>query len=343
MENATDATEDQQASWFHQLVPYMESIVLFMVVAFIVLGNTVCLVVVQKSSALNEISRVFMTSLSISDLVAGTLYGSFTIGAAAVGHWPYGYAFCSLSGIITIMATSVSMMSLLALNLERYIAIVHPYLYIRHFTVNKSRVNVLAIWIGSITWALLCGLLPGREAEYHSGFHTCFYNPIDHHQLDILGLLTVVFFICVSFITTLILYGNLFRIATKHIRAISAQQSVNVNPSQGRQFKKSDAKAAVTFFVVTMAYALAWMPFVCCYFYETFSGNVTPDIIASLSQLLALSNSWWNIVIYYARNTEFRKQARKIIRCFSNDHASGSGQNNIRESGTVASQSVWAW
>ncbi len=128
----------------------------------------------------------------------------------------------SLSGIITVMATSLST-SLLAF--ERYIDIVHPYLYIRHFIVNKSRVNFVAIWIGSITWVLLCGLLYGREAECHSSCHTCFYIPIDHHQLDILELLTVVFFICVLYITTittLTLYGNLFQIARKHIRAISA-------------------------------------------------------------------------------------------------------------------------
>ncbi|XP_072039263.1 beta-1 adrenergic receptor-like [Amphiura filiformis] len=328
MDNATVTPEEDITDWRH-IGPYLEAVVLFIVVAFIVSGNIICLIVVQMSSALNEISRVFMTSLSMSDLMAGTLYGSFTIGAAALGRWPYGHEFCSLSAIITVLATSVSMMSLLAMNLERYIAIVYPYVYIQHMTIKKSRINVLVIWSGSLGWALLYGLLPGREAAYHSGFHTCFYNPIDHHQVDIPGLLTVICFICVSFITTLVLYSILFRIARKHMRAITAQQSANTNPPHGRQFRKSDAKAAVTFFVVTMAYALAWLPFVCCYFYETFTGKITPDVIASLTQLLALSNSWWNIVIYYARNTEFRKQARKIMCCFDSNGSTEAAATRI--------------
>ena len=100
---------------------------------------------------------------------------------------------------------------------------------------------------------------------------------------------------------------KLYIIARQHAVQIEAQR-------QQFQVCKSDYKGAVTFCVVTGAFTLAWVPNLALRFYQSLhheKHSVAPYFLFCVC-LFMLCNSWWNVLIYYIRNS-FRSAAKSIL------------------------------
>ncbi|KAM8923856.1 lysophosphatidic acid receptor 5 [Pelodytes ibericus] len=97
---------------------------------------------------------IFMCNLALSDLLF-SLSLPFRIYYYARHEWPFGPFLCRLSGSIFHINMYGSCLFLLCINVDRYLAIVHP-LRFRHLRRPKfARLTCLAVWL-----VIVCGSVP---------------------------------------------------------------------------------------------------------------------------------------------------------------------------------------
>ncbi|KAG8435734.1 hypothetical protein GDO86_013616 [Hymenochirus boettgeri] len=123
-----------------------------------VLLNGVSLFVFIRFMRPLSVVAIFLCNLALSDLLF-SLSLPLRIYYYANHHWPFGTHLCQLSGSIFHINMYGSCLFLLCINVDRYLAIVHP-LRFRHLRRRKvARLTCLAVWLlivsGSVPAAMV--------------------------------------------------------------------------------------------------------------------------------------------------------------------------------------------
>ncbi|XP_075071956.1 lysophosphatidic acid receptor 5 [Mixophyes fleayi] len=123
----------------------------------VILNGVSLLVFLRWLRPLTVVST-FLCNLALSDLLF-SLSLPLRIYFYANGHWPFGSFLCRLSGSIFHINMYGSCLFLFCINVDRYLAIVHP-LRFRHLRRRKvARLTCLCVWLvivgGSVPAALV--------------------------------------------------------------------------------------------------------------------------------------------------------------------------------------------
>ncbi|OCT71444.1 lysophosphatidic acid receptor 5 [Xenopus laevis] len=111
-----------------------------------VLLNGVSLYVFIRFMRPLSVVGIFLCNLALSDLLF-SLSLPLRIYYYANHHWPFGSFLCSLAGSIFHINMYGSCLFLLCINVDRYLAIVHP-LRFRHLRRRKvARLTCVAVWL----------------------------------------------------------------------------------------------------------------------------------------------------------------------------------------------------
>ncbi|XP_033628780.1 alpha-1A adrenergic receptor-like [Asterias rubens] len=322
-------------------VSILKACVLGVVAVLVLIGNTMCLIVLRNTeNGVHPVTKLFLVSLTLSDLLVGLLVCVPVIGSTALQRWPYGETYCYVVAMCHALYFNAGL-SVLAINIERYIAVVWPLRYPTIVTVHRAIVVEVFLLAMIVIWALLYLLVPGRSTFYYENFSACFIDADSGD--DYLGQFGMTLFIAVPMLVTVILHARLFFLATRHASRVDAITIGDINPpatidvesnsdpaesspsrrnGPRRQRANSvrnnpDAKAAMTFFIMAVVAGVSWTPYYTTIAWENFRTEPVPPAVAFVSQILLLLNSLWNVLIYYTRNDTFRKTSNKLFgRCF---------------------------
>ncbi|XP_059060967.1 neuropeptides capa receptor-like [Achroia grisella] len=155
-----DCTEEEMLWWLmgarrlplKEIIPI--SVVLVVIFLTGVVGNVCVCVVIVRHPGLHTATNYYLFSLAISDLLL-LLFGLPNDLSVYWHQYPYslGMVFCKLRALISEAATYVSVLTISAFSLERYLAICHPlHLYAMAGLTRASRI-ILILWVISIVCA----------------------------------------------------------------------------------------------------------------------------------------------------------------------------------------------
>lgn len=127
-------------------------------VSFIVLticGNMLVCLAVGLSRHLCRISNGFFL-LAVTDLLLGllVLILSATLELLS-GHWPLGGILCNIYISLDVMLCTASILTLLAISVDRYLAISAPLCYPRRVTPPRVALAITTIWVTSLAMSFL--------------------------------------------------------------------------------------------------------------------------------------------------------------------------------------------
>lgn len=127
-----------------------ESFILIMysvVIIVAIFGNGVVCYLIINDHRMRSVTNLFLLNLAFSDITKA-LMCPITIMANVIFHyWPFGTFTCPLGTYIQVVAVFSSALTMLAMSIDRYIAILHP---LRPKITNKGVVLVLiCVWIMS--------------------------------------------------------------------------------------------------------------------------------------------------------------------------------------------------
>ena len=179
-----------------------------------IVANSLTLVILYKCHEINPVAKVFLTSMTVADLLAVFMYLP-TISAVAVDRWPFGTTLCSITGFVNVGAVFRAILSLLGVTFECFLAVTRPYQYPTLMTVKRACAIILGIWLLTFTAAV-----SGISFEYNPYWHICL-RPSKINNIQIILLLTLG---CVPLLLISVMCFHLFLLARFHAAKIAAQE-----------------------------------------------------------------------------------------------------------------------
>ena len=240
-------TDDAQNERSHMLLAVV--LTLTMMVAFV--GNTLVIFVIWNTRKLHTITCGFLLNLAISDLCAGVTLIPFAIAGALLRGWAFQHTIsCQFLGFLYEVLCFVSTWTLVAISVERYIAIKNPLQYHSIVTKNRAWVAIGLTWLMGVIIASI-PLYQRQAYVYLKNYGFCLLNFADY---KVTAILLPTLEICVPFCVLCYTYSAIGHVACtqarKKVIQCNEEHCVFVSP------KKKDYRAAKI--LAVMAGKICW-------------------------------------------------------------------------------------
>ncbi|KAM9858159.1 adenosine receptor A2b-like [Aulostomus maculatus] len=285
-----------------------------LIAIFSVLGNVLVCWAVALNSNLQSITNFFVVSLAVADIAVGVLAIPFSI-VISTGFCSNFYG-CLFIACFVLVLTQSSIFSLLAIAIDRYIAIKLPLRYNSLVTGQRARGIIAICWVLSI----IIGLTPmmGWHKQSQSANSTC-----PPHLMRCLFEEVVVmdymvyfnFFACVMIplLMMLAIYLCIFMAARHQLKLMEVKA---IHGEKSGSTLQKEVQAAKSLAIIVGLFAVCWLPLhiINCFTLFCPTCDRPPLWIMYVAIILSHANSVVNPFIYAYRIREFRQTFRKIIR-----------------------------
>ena len=279
-----------------------------------IVGNLWCCFVIRRARDFKKATKIFLLSLTISDLFLGICV---TIPSFVL-FWGDNFRICCLIGVSRLTLNIISILSLLGVNIERYILVEFPLRAPTIVTTDRAKMYIVSIYIIAALFLALYLIFP----PFHSSvfdtklLHCRLFNEVDNLITVTSFVVIVTLFVVIPFLILIAMYARICCIIHHHNqRAVEINNVHNMLPDHqvNQIVRQKDAKAFVTFLIVTISFVIGWAPIISLLLYTMFTGNEASPYLESTFVILLLSNYWWNIIIYITRDQSFRNASLDII------------------------------
>ncbi|XP_073471844.1 adenosine receptor A3 [Aquarana catesbeiana] len=290
-----------------------------------ILGNILVIWAVKLNSNLQNTTFFFIVSLAFADLAVGVLVMPLAIIVSLGMKLPF-YS-CLFMCCLMIILTNASILSLLAVSIDRYLRIKIPTRYKIVITPRRIYLSIWFVWILSF----LVGLVPmfGWNKKPESNYLECKF--LDVMKMEYMVYFNIFGWVFLPMLVILALYIEVFYLIRKHIRK-------NIS-NTGRRgiFYGKEYKTAKSLALVFLLFAISWLPLSICNCYIYYA-KVTQYSSAfkwfiSVAILLSHANSAMNPIIYAFKIKKFKDSYSQIIRTYilHKVSESSSGEHTLDE------------
>ncbi|XP_028269906.1 adenosine A2a receptor a [Parambassis ranga] len=290
-------------------------IVLELLIAVLsVLGNVLVCWAVGLNSNLQSITNFFVVSLAVADIAVGVLAIPFAI-VISTGFCSNFYG-CLFIACFVVILTQSSIFSLLAIAIDRYIAIKIPLRYNSLVTGQRAQGIIAICWILSI----IIGLTPmmGWHKQPQSVNSTCPHGLMKCLFEEVVVMEYMVYFnffacVLIPLLLMLAIYLCIFMAARHQLKLIEVKA---VHGEKSRSTLQKEVQAAKSLAIIVGLFAVCWLPLHIINCFTLFCRHCPrpPLWIINVAIILSHANSVVNPFIYAYRIREFRQTFRRIIR-----------------------------
>lgn len=282
----------------------VKCVIIIIIMILIIVGNTCSLVVFnskQTRKLFMKRARYIMTSLCVTDLSIGLLMCPSTIYPALVHCWPSGEVMCKIEALLISALFHESTLNMVLVAIDRYCVIHHPG-YNLKMTSRRFLFVILATWVVVFTTYAIV-IFAGEQFYYDEIGINC--EPIYTNPHVSISVISIFYFVPAA--VFLFCYGAIYRKATMQ-KVLTISPDDKSNRLINANIRTSKYLAAITF-----GFFCAVSPWTICTLLivaANISLHPTADYFVTW---LALSNSFWNCLIYGVMNRKFRKAALRMI------------------------------
>ena len=284
-----------------------------------VLGNSLVLLAIWRTRALRTVTNCFIGSLAAADVLVGFIVPPTTI-LPYLGL-PTDFYGCILVNTVVVLITNVSILNLLAIALERFLAISDPFRYQRVMTVNTAMVVVAITWVV----AILLGLIPmmGWHKD-RKGFAMCFFTAV----IDLRYMVYLIFFglTIPSLCAMLLIYIYIYRVIRKHQQLMAPVLSIS-SPSERREAsnEKRQVRGAKGLAYVIILFAVCWLPLHILNCITVFAPEKNaPYQLLLVTIVLSHANSLVNPFLFAFSNKDMKRAMRRLLSCECDESSSAN-------------------
>ncbi|XP_018549995.2 adenosine receptor A2b-like, partial [Lates calcarifer] len=284
-----------------------------LVIAFLsTVGNLLVCVAVGLNRKLRTVTNYFLVSLAIADICVGAIAIPCAI-LTDVGLPRHNLYLCLLMLSVLIMFTQSSIFSLLAVAVERYVAIFMPFRYQVLMTSRNAVLVILATWL----LAFLIGLVPlmgWHKTPPDSGY--CFFVLV----VDMTYMVYFNFFACVltPLVIMFLIYAQIFIMVKRQVKRIACEQSCRgERQARATATMRREMKTATSLFLVLFLFTICWIPLhiINCFLLLCPHCPVPLELLLT-AIILSHANSAVNPFLYAYTMTAFRDTFKAIFLCY---------------------------
>ena len=264
-----------------------------------VTGNVVALWLFYKHESLRTISNRFLASLSIADVLVGLVIDPYWIVIRCWNSRRVQRKLVMITKMLWIHTTAATTLNSCCVSIDRFIAIRFPFRYQDSFTKRRCFAVIILVWLISLSLPFLMFSREGMELCVFIAFTIC-----------LVPLLVVSF--C---------YIIIFKLARKQFKRILLAKNIPDSGENIRVRVVQNLKAIKTVGFVLSACIITWMPSVVLqlvrfYYMEEEKRcrlRKLEFVKSPWVEAIAFTSSAINPLIYYFRNSDFRRAFRRTF------------------------------
>ncbi|XP_043070912.1 neuropeptide SIFamide receptor isoform X1 [Drosophila grimshawi] len=287
------------------------------------IGNSFVIAVVLRAPRMRTVTNYFIVNLAIADILVIV----FCLPATLIGNifvpWMLGWLMCKFVPYIQGVSVAASVYSLIAVSLDRFIAIWWP---LKQMTKRRARIMIIGIWVialvTTIPWLLFFDLVPAEEvfsdaliSTYTQPQYLCqeVWPPgTDGNLYFLLANLVACYLLPMSLIT--LCYVLIWiKVST---RSIPGEMSKDAQMDRMQQ--KSKVKVIKMLVAVVILFVVSWLPLYVIFARIKFGSDISQEEfeilkkVMPVAQWLGSSNSCINPILYSV-NKKYRRGFSAII------------------------------
>ena len=282
-------------------------------------GNVLVVHIIRRNPTLLSSVDLLILNMCVSDLFIPLLAIPYRIKEIYVGNeWiggDLGFILCKLVLFFGDLTTAVSILSMLAIAIERFRAVVYPTKPTL-FTISRCYRAIIVIWVlSAITYCVFFHTISTREAETKTYCTQKWYQDDELHlkahkiyfttQIVLLSAIPMVLF-CVLYTSIIVsLHHQMTRIA------------FHLSSEPLRRRAKKNRKIAFMLITFVVTGALAHIPFGNFAFLNLFTPSLVHKLCSKyfihIFSILFYAPGAVNPVIYFTFNDRYRNGLKQLI------------------------------
>ncbi|KAJ7998745.1 hypothetical protein DPEC_G00208060 [Dallia pectoralis] len=290
-------------------------------------GNALVIWAVWSNSSLRQPTFYYIGSLAAADFLVGSV--AVPVAVLVDGRVQTSFHTCLFGSCVVVMLTMASVMSLLAISVDRFLRVYIPFRYKKTVTAWRSWTVVVLCWF----LAVILSFPPMM------GWHKCDVSSQSGNSTSMLCrfidvipmsyLVYFVFFLCTltPLLIMAVLYFYIFCKIQRNLREKLERDT------QSHTYFRRERSLARSLALVLVLFAFCWLPLdiLNCVAYFANGPNI-PQTVFHVGILLSHANSAVNPVIYAFKIRKIQESYLMIYRrLFCRDHNQGSQSSQTTE------------
>ncbi|CAN8209538.1 unnamed protein product [Coccothraustes coccothraustes] len=288
-------------------------------------GNGGVCFIVLWSRHMRTVTNLFILNLAVSDLLVGLFCMPTTLLDNIIAGWPFGSLVCKMSGMVQGISVSASVFTLVAIAVDRFRCIVHPFK--PKLTVPAAVATIAAIWVLAV--AIMCPSAALLRVRQEKRFRLLL--GADNATRPVFWCREEWPEPAMRKVYTTVLFANIYLAPLSLIVLMYARIGVSLchgaAPGAGKRGRerrrgawKRKRKAIQMLVLVTLLFALSWLPLWTLMLLSDYASLSDVQLrliniyIYPLAHWLAFSNSSVNPIIYGFCNGSFRRGFQAALR-----------------------------
>ncbi|KAM9316503.1 glucose-dependent insulinotropic receptor [Gastrophryne carolinensis] len=255
-------------------------------------------------------SYIFILNLAAADLMVGLMCILEALDDVFDGDFDRNLFFCLLRLCFTVTPCIGSMLTLLLISLDRYLAVKMPLYYIKIVSKKCIGISLALLWLLSFLVGHMPLITTSLQQTNYKGICGLFYAA----KSDYLYILCFIIFLPALF-TIVCLHTAVGKIAYAHHRRIQRTRAIGGLPGD-HPAHSSHFKAARTVLIVIVCFTLSWGPYyIAGIIQATCTSCHLVDLLKDILFVLGETNSLLNPIIYTFYCSDIRRYLYKHIAC----------------------------
>ncbi|KAM4633754.1 opsin 8, group member a [Polymixia lowei] len=302
--------EDKYTSKLSPTVDFWAGIYLVVIAILSVLGNVAVLVSSARRPTLLKAPELLTVNLAVTDIGMALSMYPLSIASAFNHAWIGGDTSCLYYGLMGMIFSVASIMTLTVMGMVRYLVTGNPPKTGNKFQRRTITIVISGIWLYAFLWALFPLLGWGNYGPEPFGL-ACSVDWAGYQKsLNHSSFIMTLSVLC-TFIPCLLILFAYSGIAVKLHRAY---RSIKNNEFHYGNIEKKITLMAV---MISSGFLVAWAPYVAVSFWSMFhtqgQDSLAP-VVSLLPCLFAKSSTVYNPFIYYIFQRSFRRELRRFRR-----------------------------
>ncbi|NXC51323.1 NPFF1 protein, partial [Penelope pileata] len=289
------------------------------------IGNILVCFIVVKNRQMRTVTNMFILNLAVSDLLVGIFCMPTTLVDNLITGWPFDNAMCKMSGLVQGMSVSASVFTLVAIAVERFRCIVHPFR--QKLTLRKALLTIAVIWV--LALLIMCPsaitLTVTREEHHfmvdtHNNSYPLYSCWEAWPETGMRRIYTTILFSHIYVAPLALIVVMYARIAFKLFKSAVPAGSTRPEEPEGRKVSRRKAKVINMLIIMALFFTLSWLPLwtlMLLMDYEHLSERqlrLVTVYVFPFAHWLAFFNSSANPIIYGYFNENFRRGFQEAFR-----------------------------
>nr|KAG5704855.1 hypothetical protein BaRGS_001326 [Batillaria attramentaria] len=310
--------------------PYLEAIVVPVVFGFIfvvgLIGNGTLIFTVAMNKVMRNVPNILIVSLSLGDFLLILISVPLNSTVYTFTSWPYGEVLCKFNFFMQTWSLGITVFTLTALSIDRYLAIVDPMSKHKGKTHAKTMAASAGIWILSLVLALPDAFL-SREITLvfnRTRKEACYnlpeefdFDAIDKTVPKIYYMTRFIVFFAIPVVVITCFYLLMAQILIRSGEQMPCEgKGGGMNQQRQIAARKKVARIVLSFVFI---FVVCWLPrhiyLLWWYFDEEGYFNEFWHVFKILGFCLTFINSCVNPFALYFLSSQFRKYYNRYLFC----------------------------